>query len=54
MKQAGVITELFREMRKAAHEAPAMFFAPLIGALRGIRAEYARLERLQSERRSRL
>ena len=48
MKQTSMIAEIIKEVRKAAHEAPAMFFAPLIGAFRGIRAEYVRLERHQS------
>lgn len=50
MKQT-VIAQIFREIRRAAAEAPSMFFAPLIGAWRGIYAEYVRLERLQSRRR---
>lgn len=54
MKQTSVIAAIFREVRTAANEAPGMFFAPLIGAFRGISAEYARLERLQSRRRSKL
>jgi hypothetical protein len=36
---------IWLEIRKAAAEAPALYFAPLIGALRGIRAQYRELER---------
>ncbi|KGM38696.1 hypothetical protein JY96_21205 [Aquabacterium sp. NJ1] len=39
------------EIRKAAAEAPAMYFAPLIGALRGIRAQYDALDRRQRHQR---
>lgn len=31
---------LVAEIRKAAAEAPRMYFAPLIGAVRGIRSQY--------------
>lgn len=31
---------LLAEIRKAAAEAPRMYFAPLIGAVRGIRTQY--------------
>lgn len=36
---------LFREIRRAAAEAPRMYFAPLVGAVRGIASEYRRLNR---------
>lgn len=34
---------LLAEIRKAAAEAPRMYFAPLIGAVRGIRSQYRAL-----------
>jgi hypothetical protein len=36
---------LVREIRRAAAEAPRMYFAPLVGAIRGIASEYRRLDR---------
>lgn len=38
MKQT--VQTLLTEIRKAATEAPRMYFAPLIGAVRGIRSQY--------------
>lgn len=51
MKPRGVLSEILCEIRIAARDAPLIFFAPLIGALRGVRAEYARLERQRTGRR---
>jgi len=50
MKRKHFLGMLLREIRTAAAEAPAIYFAPLVGALRGIRAEYARLENLSKDR----
>lgn len=35
---------LLDEIRQAASEAPRMYFAPLIGAVRGIRAQYRSID----------
>jgi len=43
---------LIREIRRAAAEAPGMYFAPLVGAVRGIVAEYRRLNNLLSRERA--
>lgn len=40
-----VFAAILTEVRKAALEAPALYFAPLVGAFKGIRAEYAKVGR---------
>lgn len=37
--------QVWIEIKRAAKEAPSMYFAPLIGACRGIRLQYRLLER---------
>lgn len=39
------LREFFHEFMIAARETPRIYFAPFIGAWRGIRAEYAGIER---------
>lgn len=34
---------VMKEIQRAAKEAPQIYFAPLIGAVRGIRVQYAKL-----------
>lgn len=36
---------LWNEIKRAAKEAPGMYFAPLIGAWRGIKLQYRLLDR---------
>jgi hypothetical protein len=53
---AAVINAVFAEIVRAAKDAPALYFSPLVGAIRGIRQQYRILERerrrhLGSERR---
>lgn len=39
------MASIWIHIQLAAKEAPRMYFAPLIGAIRGIRQEYRRLDR---------
>lgn len=41
---------VLKEMIKATREAPRMYFAPLVGAINGIKAEYVRLWRTDALR----
>lgn len=38
-----MFASVWAEITRVAREAPAMYFAPLVGAVRGIRDEYRRL-----------
>jgi hypothetical protein len=38
-------TTFIQEFKKAAKQAPSMYFAPITGAFKGIRAELKRLDR---------
>jgi hypothetical protein len=38
-----MLASVWAEIVRAARQAPAMYFAPLVGAVRGIRDEYRRL-----------
>lgn len=38
-----MLASVWAEIIRAAREAPGMYFAPLVGAVRGIRDEYRRL-----------
>jgi hypothetical protein len=38
-------TSVWVEIKRAAKEAPKMYFAPLIGAVRGIQIQYRQLEK---------
>jgi hypothetical protein len=40
------VTTVLEEIKKAAQEAPSMYFAPLIGAIEGIRDRYRNLSSL--------
>jgi hypothetical protein len=44
MKAKQTSQTLLAEIRKAAAEAPRMYFAPLIGAVRGIRSQYRQID----------
>lgn len=38
------LNRVFQQIKIAAKETPRLFFAPLVGAIKGIRAEFAQLE----------
>lgn len=43
------LRRVFQQIRIAAKETPRLYFAPLIGAVKGIRAEFARIENAEKE-----
>lgn len=48
------MNKFLHEFRIAAHQAPRLYFAPLAGVIRAIRAEWQRLDREQARAQSSL
>jgi len=44
-KEPGMRNSLWYEIKRAAYEAPRMYFAPITGAFKGIRREYRELHK---------
>ena len=41
--------EFFREFWKAVHQGPRLFFAPLVGAIHGVRDQWRVMEKLNDD-----
>jgi hypothetical protein len=44
------LSEIYRSFAKGFRDGPAIFFAPFVGAWKGIKAEFQRLEPVQQHR----